>query len=165
MPANRPLHRSSHVRPKRTAVTCFRPYSPGLSKVSPVSARSQSIVFTRVNLDEESVRFQAEVDAVVRKWAGDDEREYWRRWKQLGSWSINRTQGDAVKKARLKKRLMELSGGRCADCDRPSPAAALQMHRLDQALAHDPACNFGYFEENVVLLCADCHDRREATRR
>ena len=47
-------------------------------------------------LDPQSLRFQQEVDALVRRWAADDEREYWRRWKQLGSWSINKTQGDVV---------------------------------------------------------------------
>ena len=52
-------------------------------------------------LDPQSLRFQQEVDALVRRWAADDEREYWRRWKQLGSWSINKTQGDVVKKGQV----------------------------------------------------------------
>src|SRR4051794_28520927 len=90
---------------------------------------------------------------------------YWRRWKQLGSLSINRTQGDVVKKAALKKRLMHQTGGRCQDCGQPFPAAALQMHRLDQSFAHEKSRNFGYVEENVVLLCANCHEVREAGRR
>jgi len=101
----------------------------------------------------------------VRRWAGGDEREYWRRWKQLGSWSINKTQGDAVKKAVLKKRLMEKTGGRCEECGRGFEAAALQMHRLDRSLAGDRSRNFGYFEGNVRLTCAGCHDRLEAERR
>jgi 5-methylcytosine-specific restriction endonuclease McrA len=116
-------------------------------------------------LDPESQRFQAEVDALVRRWAREDEREYWRRWKQLGSWSISRTQGDVVKKASLKKRLIEKTGGRCEDCRQPFAAAALQMHRLDQSFAHDRTTNFGYAESNVVLLCPDCHGRRESVRR
>ena len=116
-------------------------------------------------LDEESLRFQAEVDALVHRWAAGDEREYWRRWRQLGSWSMNRTQGDVVKKAALKKILMETTGGRCADCEDVYEAAALQMHRLDQSFAHDRSRNFGYFEGNVALLCAPCHERREAERR
>jgi hypothetical protein len=78
-------------------------------------------------LDEESKRFQAEVDALVRKWAGTDDREYLRRWRQLGSWSINRTQGDVWKKDALKKLLMEQTGGTCVDCGKPFPRAALQM--------------------------------------
>jgi hypothetical protein len=94
-----------------------------------------------------------------------DEREYWRRWKQLGSWSISRTQGDVVKKSALKLRLMEKTRGCCEDCRREFGQAALQMHRLDQSLAHDRAQNYGYTEENVVLLCASCHERRESERR
>jgi hypothetical protein len=62
------------------------------------------------HLDPDSQQFQSEVEALVRQWAGGDERECWRRWKQLGSWSINRTQGDVVKKAALKKR--RLASGR-----------------------------------------------------
>jgi hypothetical protein len=116
-------------------------------------------------LDPESRRFQEEVDALVRRWAGDDEREYWRRWKQLGSWSINRTQGDVVKKAALKKTLMARTGGRCMDCDNAFEPAALQMHRVDVSLAHDRMLNFGYVESNVVLVCAVCHERRESDRR
>jgi len=112
-------------------------------------------------LDPESRRFQAEVDAVIGRYASDDERERWRRWKQLGSWSISRTQGDVVKKAALKKRLMKLTGGRCQDCGRDLCAAELQMHRLDRQHAHDRARDFGYFAENVVLVCAGCHQSRE----
>jgi len=116
-------------------------------------------------LDDDSRRFQGEVDALVRRWAGDDDGEYLLRWKQLGSWSINRTQGDVVKKAALKKQLMNDTGGRCADCGNLFDAAALQMHRLDQSFAFDRERNFGYFRENVVLLCSPCHERREAERR
>ncbi len=116
-------------------------------------------------LDPDSRRFQQEVDALVRRWAGADEREYWRRWKQLGSWSINKTQGDVVKKAALKKALMAKTGGRCEDCGADLPAAGLQMHRLDQSYAHDRASNFGYFETNVALVCAGCHELRERSRR
>ena len=54
-------------------------------------------------LDPESLRFQQEVDALVRRWANGDDYEYWRRWKQLGSWSMNKTQGDVVKKSALKE--------------------------------------------------------------
>jgi hypothetical protein len=116
-------------------------------------------------LDPESLRFQQEVDTLVRHWAGDDAREYWRRWKQLGSWSIDKTQGDVVKKGALKLKLMEKTGGRCEDCEKPFDAAALQMHRLDVDLADDRSQNFGYVERNVELLCAGCHERREAARR
>jgi hypothetical protein len=115
--------------------------------------------------DDESRLFQAAVDALVREWAGGDEREYWRRWKQLGNWSMNRTQGDVIKKAALKSRLMEKTGGRCEACRGEFPAAALQMHRLDQSLAHDRGHNFGYTENNVRLLCAACHEQEEAARR
>jgi hypothetical protein len=69
-----------------------------------------------------------------------------------------------VKKAALKKRLLEKTDSRCEDCARTF-APALQMHRLDQSLAHIKAMNFGYTEENVVLLCAACHEHREAARR
>jgi hypothetical protein len=115
-------------------------------------------------LDADSQQFQAEVDAVVHRWAGGDDREYWRRWKQLGSWSINKTQGDAVKKEALKRRLMTKTGGRCEDCGTVHPAAALQMHRKDQSLASDRSTNFGYVEENIDLLCAHCHALREEDR-
>lgn len=116
-------------------------------------------------LDDKSRRFQAEVEELVRRWAAGDEKEYWRRWKQLGSWSISRTQGDVIKKSALKRRLMEKTGGRCVDCGQPFAAPALQMHRLDQSIAHDRSRNFGYFEANVVLTCATCHELRESERR
>jgi hypothetical protein len=38
------------------------------------------------------------------------------------------------------------------------------MHRLDQAHALDRSQNFGYFEENLVVVCAGCHEARESTR-
>src|SRR3954447_9642387 len=100
-------------------------------------------------LDPDSKRFRDDVDAVVRRWAGDDEREYWRRWKQLGTWSMDKTQGDVVKKTALKKRMMEKTGGRCEDCGQGFPREALQLHRLDPELAHDRSQNFGYVESNV----------------
>jgi hypothetical protein len=118
-----------------------------------------------LELDPNSRLFQEEVDAVVRRWANGDEYEYWRRWRQLGSWSINRTQGDVVKKAALKKKLLKRSGGCCEKCRRAFEPAALQMHRRDVRLAHRRDQNFGYTEENVLLLCAGCHERAEAARR
>jgi hypothetical protein len=117
------------------------------------------------HLDPESRRFRDEVDALVRRWANGDEYEYWRRWRQLGNWSIDRTQGDVVKKAALKKKLLQRSGGCCEECGRTFEPAALQMHRQDVSLAHRRDQNFGYTEANVVLLCAGCHDRAEAARR
>jgi hypothetical protein len=110
-----------------------------------------------VPLDPDSKRFQQEIDDLVRRWAGDDAREYWRWWKQLGTWSMDKTQGDVVKKSALKKRLMQASGGRCQRCKAELPAAALQMHRLDPELAYRADVNFGYIESNVELLCASCH--------
>ena len=116
-------------------------------------------------LDDESLRFQAEVEALVRRWAGQDDKEYWRRWKQAGSWSIGRTRGDVVKKSALKRKLMEKTGDRCGDYGQVFAAPVLQMHRLDQSFAHDRTRNFGYFEENVELTCASCHEFRESARR
>lgn len=116
-------------------------------------------------LSDEDKAFQEEVDAIVRRWAGDDSKEYWRRWKQLGSWSINKTQGDVVKKAALKRKLMESRQVRCEDCGANLSAPSLQMHRISQDFAHDRSRNFGYFLENVALVCADCHERRESERR
>jgi len=120
----------------------------------------------RGGLDPESRRFQQEADDLVRRWAGDDEYQYWHRWRQLGNWSMNRTQGDAVRKSALKRQLMATTGGRCmGTCGRVYDAPQLAMHRLDVGLAHSKAANFGYVEENVKLLCASCHDAREAERR
>jgi hypothetical protein len=116
-------------------------------------------------LDPESRRFQQEVDDLVKRWANGDEYEYWRRWRQLGSWSISRTQGDVVKKAALKKRLLERSDGCCEECGREFDPAALQLHRDDVSLAHRRDQNYGYTEANVRLLCAGCHERVEAARR
>ena len=101
---------------------------------------------------------------MVRRWSGDDDFEYWRRWKQLGTWAMDRTQGDVSKKDGLKKRLFEETGGRCRDCGADFPRSALQMHRLDQQLAHQRDLNFGYVRENVVLVCAQCHQHREVAR-
>jgi len=89
-----------------------------------------------------------------------DEYEYWRLWKKLGNASMDKTQGDVVKKDVLKRRLMVKTGRRCEDCRREFPRGELQMHRLDSSHAHVRARNSGYFEENVVLLCASCHARR-----
>jgi len=105
-----------------------------------------------------------EIETVVRRWSGDDDFEYWRRWKQLGTWAMDRTQGDVSKKDGLKKRLFEETGGRCRDCGADFPRSALQMHRLDQQLAHQRDLNFGYVRENVVLVCAQCHQHREVAR-
>lgn len=116
-------------------------------------------------LDPESKQLQAEVDDLVRRWSGGDEIEYLRRWRQLTSWGLNRTQGEATKKAALKKRLMMQTGGACRDCGTIFSAASLQMHRLDLAYALDRSTNFGYFENNVVLICPSCHEQREAQRR
>jgi hypothetical protein len=60
---------------------------------------------------------------------------------------------------------MSKTRGRCQACGGEFPAAALQMHRRDQSFAHVKAQNFSYFEENVELLCAGCHEVREAERR
>jgi HNH endonuclease len=60
---------------------------------------------------------------------------------------------------------MAKTSGRCEECGNEFAAAALQMHRRDQAHAHEKAKNFGYFEENVELLCTGCHENREAARR
>ena len=116
-------------------------------------------------VDPDSQRFQAEIDAVVRRWTEGDDREYLRRWKQLGNWSLNKTQGDVVKKAALKKALFARSKGRCEDCDGEFAPAALHMHRLDTSHSQDRSRNFGYFDGNIALLCAGCHERREASLR
>jgi hypothetical protein len=112
-------------------------------------------------LDAESTRFRNEIEEIVRRYAGDDGAEYARRWKQLSTWGMDRSQGDPVKKAALKKRLIKRSGGRCEDCSREFPATELQMHRLDKRYAFDKTQAFGYFDQNIALLCATCHDRRE----
>ncbi len=98
------------------------------------------------------------MEAVVRRWACRNDKEHWRRWKQLGGRSIGRTPGDVVKKSALKRKLMEKTGDRCGDCGQVFAAPALQMHRLDQSFAHDRTRNFGYVEENVALACAPCHE-------
>jgi hypothetical protein len=110
-------------------------------------------------------QFRDDVDAIVRKFAGDDPREYARRWKQLSTWGMDRSQGDPVKKGRLKKRPLARSGGRCEDCGHEFTATELQMHRFDTSHAFDKSNDFGYFDHNIALLCASCHDRREDQRR
>lgn len=116
-------------------------------------------------LDDRSRAFRGEVDAIVVKYADGDPQESARRWKQLQTWGMDRSQGDPVYKARLKKRLLVRSGGRCEDCGREFTATELQMHRVDTTHAFDKAKHFGYFEENIALLCASCHDKREDERR
>jgi hypothetical protein len=111
-------------------------------------------------MDDRDRHFKAEVDAVVRRWAAGDEYEYWRLWKKLGNASMDRTQGDATKKAALKTKLMAKTSGHCEDCRRQFSKAELQMHRVDASFAHQARGNFGYFEGNVALLCAACHSRR-----
>ena len=116
-------------------------------------------------LDPESQRFQDEIDAVVRRWADGDDTEYRRRWRQLGNWSINRTQGDPIKKDRLKKQLFEEKEGLCEVCGDRFERGALTMHRVDTSWNLDKSKNFGYLRENVQLVCNICHQAEERERR
>ena len=116
-------------------------------------------------MDDASERFRAEIEEVVRRHSADDSGLYFQRWKQLKKWGSRRTEGSPTKKSRLKKRLMKESGGRCMDCGREFHKTELEMHRVDTGFACDKTENFGYFEDNVVLLCPVCHDRREDVRR
>ena len=116
-------------------------------------------------LDPESQRFQDEIDAVVRRWADGDDTEYRRRWRQLGNWSMNRTQGDPIKKDRLKKQLFEEKDGLCEVCGDRFERGALTMHRVDTRWNLDKSKNFGYFRENVQLVCNICHQVEERERR
>jgi hypothetical protein len=115
-------------------------------------------------LVDDRLRFQAEVDALVRRWANGDEREHWRRWRQLGNFRSTELRATSSRRRHSRSGSWEYRG-RCADCGNTFEEAALQMHRLDQSHAHDRTLNFGYTEVNVVLLCAGCHERREAVRR
>ena len=63
-------------------------------------------------LDLISQQFQAEAEALVSKYAKGDAVEWAKRWKQLSTWGMTRSQGDVVKKAALKKRLMSDTGGK-----------------------------------------------------
>lgn len=116
-------------------------------------------------LDETSRQFREDVDAIVSRYAEGDPHEYARRWKQLSTWGMDRSQGDPVYKSRLKKRLLVRAGNRCEDCGREFTPTELQMHRLDTTHAFDKAKHFGYFDDNIALLCASCHDKREDVRR
>lgn len=116
-------------------------------------------------LDPDSQRFQDEVDSVVRRWAGEDDIEYRRRWRQLGSWSTNRTQGDPIKKEKLRKKLFAEKRGRCEVCNNPFELGALTMHRVDTGFNLDKRKNFGYFAENIQLVCNICHQAEERSRR
>lgn len=116
-------------------------------------------------LGDASRRFRDEVDAIVARYADGDPQKYARRWKQLSTWGMDRAQGDPVKKSRLKKRLLARSGGRCEDCGREFTATELQMHRLDTTHAFDKSKDLGYFDDNIALLCASCHGKREDGRR
>ena len=44
-------------------------------------------------------------------------------------------------------------------------AKELARRLSELALEHRRDKNFGYVEENIALLCASCHDDREAGRR
>lgn len=117
------------------------------------------------HLDPESKRLQDQVDQLVRTYSGEDVREYWRRWKQIGSWAYNRTEGDAVKKAKLKKRLYEENEGKCQRCGDSFDPGALTMHRVDTSLNWDRSKGFGYTHDNVRLLCNICHQAVEEAMR
>jgi hypothetical protein len=116
-------------------------------------------------LDPDSQRFQDEIDAIVRRWADGNDIEYRRRWRQLGNWSLNRTQGDPIKKERLKKQLFEEKQGRCEVCGDAFERGALTMHRVDTRFNLDKTNNFGYFAANVQLICNICHQEEERSRR
>lgn len=114
------------------------------------------------NPEREDKQFRDAVDAIVKEWANGDEQEYARRWRQLSGWARN--QSNPARKKRLKKRLLKRSGGNCEGCDRKLEPAALQMHRKDESYAFDKSHRFGYFEENIELLCISCHQEREAEK-
>jgi 5-methylcytosine-specific restriction endonuclease McrA len=116
-------------------------------------------------LDEASKAFQDEIEAIVRKWANGEDTEYVRRWRQLYSWGMSRSQGDVIKKSALKKKLMRQTNGKCMDCGLEFGVESLQMHRIDQRFALDRSKNMGYFDENVALVCAPCHAKRESYKR
>lgn len=115
--------------------------------------------------DDKGLRFREEVDAMVRRLAEGDDHEYIRRWKQLATWGQAVARGNPARKAGLKKKLTRESHGRCKDCNEEFKATELEMHRRDTSYAFDRTMWNGYFADNIDLLCASCHDKREDERR
>lgn len=111
-------------------------------------------------LDVTSAAFRDAVEAVVLKFSGGDKTEYYRRWRQLHNWGMDRAHGDVNKKTKLKTLLIQRTGSTCQDCGSTFQRSELQMHRLDPQSELDDANNFGYFDGNVALLCRPCHDLR-----
>lgn len=111
-------------------------------------------------LDALSAAFRDDVEAVVLKYSGGDKKEYYRRWRQLHTWGMDRAHGDINKKDKLKTVLLIKTGSKCEDCGTSFQRSELQMHRIDPQYEFDDERNFGYFEENVALLCRPCHDLR-----
>jgi 5-methylcytosine-specific restriction endonuclease McrA len=112
-------------------------------------------------LDTTSQRFVEEVDAVVQRYAGGDPVEYHRRWSQLLRQARRRTRGSGKHRDVLRERVFTRQQRRCADCQKPFESSKyLHVHRLDTHHNHDPELDFGYFDENVVVLCSRCHELR-----
>jgi 5-methylcytosine-specific restriction endonuclease McrA len=75
--------------------------------------------------------------------------------------AYNRTEGDPVKKSRLKKKLYEENEGRCQRCGSSFEPGALTMHRVDTSFNWDKSKGFGYSHGNVRLFCNICHQTVE----
>lgn len=118
---------------------------------------------TRPGLDQESSGFHDEVDALVRAWAHGDEHELAREAarKLVDQQDAGRRrQEECAQEAAYGEDGWTVRG--LWDAVRAGGAA---MHRLDVSHAHVRAINFGYSDGNIVLVCAGCHEWREAERR
>jgi 5-methylcytosine-specific restriction endonuclease McrA len=111
-------------------------------------------------LDAKSAAFRDAVEAIVREYSDGDTEEYFRRWRQLHNWGMDRAHGDVNKKTKLKALLMKKTEGKCQECGKKCQGSELDMHRIDPQYAFNKGANFGYFEENIVLLCRPCHGLR-----
>lgn len=45
-------------------------------------------------------------------------------------------------------------------CGQDFARGDLDMHRLDSQYAHQKDQDFGYFADNILLLCRSCHQKQ-----
>lgn len=116
----------------------------------------------RMTAASDDREFRVAIEEVIRQFSEGDPEEEARRWQQLAGWARNR--GKPRWKKTLKKRLLKKRGRNCAACSREMLAPELQMHRRSDAYAYDKKRKYGYFEENIDLLCVTCHQAKEAPK-
>ena len=97
--------------------------------------------------------FLAEVEGLLRKWAGGNDAAYWYLSWRLELAAIGRNLVDQTK---VRRQLFEAQNGTCPECAQPlGTAKGHDVHKRQRMFARHQ----GYVAGNVVLLHRACHER------